>query len=623
MRPEEVEDLLRDAEAVLSKDPEGVPVLEVGNTIADDYVRLQYYSEMLTTLAEVASLRGKYRQPLVDPLTFFEHPDYMGGAMSLWPELKKAVVECLSGQYTESVWTGSLGTGKTTGAIAVTSYLLYEVLNLRDPHGELEMDRGSEISFAFQSLQGKAAYTTGYLRFRAAIESSPWFQQYAPFDKEAKSIIRFSDRRIIVEPLSGESTSAIGENIYSFVLDECNHQKVTGQSSKSADGGVYDQAMENYRALARRRESRFTRGGRVRGMICMCGSANYPGQFTDRKKDQVREQLARTGKTDIYVYDKRPWDVQPPGRFSEERFRVYYGDGLSRPRIMSPHEPTIDNVVDVPVEYYSSFASDLEGSLRDIAGIAVGAQNRFIGDAQAVAAAFGTRKNLFDPDWCDFENFPANLSKRPIQNPKEPRYIHGDLSLSMDFAGLAMGHLDGFQAVDRGDGIIETLPRIVLDFVLSIRPPGNGKQIHFQKIKNLLQAIIKLGYPVEWFSLDGFQSADMLQTAKAWGLRTGVVSMDRTPRPHVIARQAILDGRVEGPDCELLRTEATTLMWIPAKGKVDHPPGGSKDLMDCATGVIYGLTRNRKNWIRHGVPLTQIPASLKQDLSSQKSKGNV
>ena len=359
-------------------------------------------------------------------------------------------------------------------------------------------------------------------------------------------------------------------------------------------------------------------------MICLCGSANYPGQFTDVKRDEAREQLAREGRTDIFVSDKRAWEVQPEGRFGKERFRVFTGDGVSRPRVLEDGEAAPeDRVVEVPVEYRSAFESDVQGALKDVAGIATSAEGLFIPDAEAIARAFGSAGSCFLTDWCDFNTAPVRLSKRPPDDPSEPRYVHIDLSLSLDNAALAMGYLRDFAAVDRGGGVVETLPSVRFDGLLSIRPPGGGQQVPFQKVKAVIKALLDLGYPIKYVSLDGFQSADMIQTMRAWKMRSGVVSLDRKPGPYNVTRQALLDGRVSGSSVELVRTELPELRWIPAKQKVDHPPGGSKDLADCVAGVIHGLSTRRELWARHGVSVRQMPESLRQAVNPAREDGSV
>lgn len=613
MTPIQVQDEVAEVESILSASPDGAAVVDVGEQIEDPYKRLAFYVEMMETLAAVAPARDKFLQPPVDPRTFLTHPDYMGGVFNLWPKVLDAVVDCCEGEYVEAVFTGAIGTGKSTAAAAVTAYHLYLVMNLRNPHRELEIAENSEISFAFQSLQSKAAFVAGYSRFRVAIEKSPWFSEHAPFDKNATSLIKFLNHRVIVESLSGEDTGAIGENVISFVLDEVNHMKIVGQSARSATGEVYDQALQNYRALARRRESRFMRGGKPLGMVCLCGSANYAGQFTDRKRDEMERELTAHGKSNIFFFDKRAWDVQPEGRFSPERFRIYVGDGVAKPYIMRDGEtPPDGNVIEVPEDYRRAFEGDIYGALKDVAGIAAAGDGFFIPSKPAIAKAFGPRANPFDPPWCDFVKHPAQLRKLAIVNPAEPRYCHIDLSLTGDSAGLCVGHASRFVKMDRGSGLVEILPEITLDAALSIRPSGGGAQIPFSKIRAVVKTLIDLGYPIKWVSLDGFQSADTIQILRGWGLLSGLLSLDKTPRPYTTFKVAIIDGRVVGVDSPLLREEVGDLRWIPQKQKVDHTTLGSKDLADCAAGVVHGVSMKREVWVRHGVPLRQIPESLRQ-----------
>jgi len=37
---------------------------------------------------------------------------------------------------------------------------------------------------------------------------------------------------------------------------------------------------------------------------------------------------------------------------------------------------------------------------------------------------------------------------------------------------------------------------------------------------------------------------------------------------------------------------------------------GSRDCADAIAGVAYGLTYRREIWVRHQIPLAEIPASL-------------
>lgn len=583
---------------------EAPETVAMGEAIADPHKRVRFYLEAIDVLKAHRAAMQQEKEPPVGPRRFFTDPHYMGASVSLWPALFDEVCEACSGKYIEAVWTGAIGTGKTTGALAVLAYYLYRVMNLRSPHKTFDLDPNSEIVFVMQSVTGGTAFTVDYMRFRRMLESSPWFQLNAPHEKDRKATIQFHDSAVFVQPLPGTETAAIGENVFGGLIDEVNHMKVVQKSAKKRDGAAYDQMLENYRAISRRRESRFQRVGRVPGMLCLVGSANYAGQFTDRKKAERDRQLQSTGETSIYLFDKRPWEVQPEDRFSPQRFSVFLGDGSRKPRILKPGEAINPNdapyVMAVPVDYRSQFESDLPGAIKDIAGMALQGFSNFIPNYAAIKAAFGTKRNLFTPDWCDFDTQGAVIPKHSIPLPKEPRYVHIDLALSMDNAAFCMGHVSGFKVVNRGGGVQDVFPQITIDGLLSIRPSG-GSQIPIHKIKKLVFALQTLGYKIEWVSLDGFQSADFIQTMRRSGIRSGIVSLDRTPEPYMATKQLILDGCVHGPPSELACTELSELVWVSKDTKVDHPPDGSKDLADTIAGTCYGLATKRAVWVRWGV----------------------
>lgn len=596
-------------------------VVQAGQSIVSPRKRGQFYIAVLDDMEARERAMKRFKEPPVSAEVFFTDPYFMGNTLSLWPRLKEQIIEACSGQYTEAVLTGAIGTGKTTGALAILANSLYHVMNLRSPHAEYGLDQNSEIAFVMQSVTGKTAYTVDYMRFRRMLENSPWFQRNAPHDPEKKATIQFIDpdtRRpvpIFVQPLPGTETAAIGENVFAGLIDEVNHMKVVQQSSKKMNGQAHDQMLENYRAISRRRESRFQRTGQVPGMLCLVGSANYAGQFTDRKKQERDRQLERDGKTSIFIFDKRPWEVQPDDRFTPERFNVFMGDGTRKPRVIPKHERISVNdtpyIMEVPVDYLNAFESDLSGAVKDIAGVALHGFSNFIGNYTAINAAFGTRTNIFKPDWCDFETQGAVIPKHKIENPDLPRYLHIDLALSMDNAAVSMAHCPGFREIDRGGGMKDLMPVIRFDGMLTIRPTG-GSQIPIHKIKKLVFALQSLGYKIEWVSLDGFQSADFIQTMKRNRITSGLVSLDRTPEPYMLTRQLIYDGCCEGPSSDLARSELKDLVWVGQKQKVDHPTEGSKDLADTIAGCCYGLATKRVVWVRWGIDPRKSSVMLKQ-----------
>ena len=270
----------------------------------------------------------------VDVQTFVESPYFLNRRGTLYPAVMEELRELNSGKYVEAVLTGAIGTGKSTIALFTTAYQLYVLSCLKDPHGLFNLDPSSEIVFAFQSLTKDLAESIDYERFRAMLTTLPISTSTFRSTRRSSPKCVFPNR-IVVRPLSGDVNAAIGSNIFGAILDEVNFMARVEQSKSAVDGGLFDQAVEMYNSIVRRRKSRFmAAGGRLPGMVCLVSSKRYPGEFTDRKQVEAREELARSGKTGIFVYDRTLWQIKPKGTYGEKRFRLFLGDVARKPRIL-------------------------------------------------------------------------------------------------------------------------------------------------------------------------------------------------------------------------------------------------------------------------------------------------
>ena len=339
------------------------------------------------------------------------------------------------------------------------------------------------------------------------------------------------------------------------------------------DGSVYDQAAENYNAIARRRESRFMQMGVLPGLLCIVSSANYPGGLTDRKRAE-----ARTNRS-IYVYDKRLWEIRPE-RFGAERFRVFVGDETRHPRILSEKDVVAaedePKTVHVPLEYQRQFQNDLLKSIRDIAGYSTQALHPFMLNSDAVAACFGKVKSIGSRQAIDFKHTFLQIFPELVQHPNEPRFAHIDLSRTKDSAGLSIGHVPGFKHMNRGD-YQETLPIIQFDLILEIMPPPGG-EIEYERIRQLLYNLRdKIGVPIKWVSFDQYQSTDSQQILHQNGFIVGYQSLDTDTAGYDMTKQAFYDDRILAPEHEKALREMVTLEFDAKHLTIDHPPQGSKD----------------------------------------------
>lgn len=562
----------------------------------------------------------KYKATPVGAREFIESPSYMNAGKVVWESCMDEIEEMSSGRYVECVLTGAIGTAKTTIALYVQAYQLYLLSLLTDPHEEFDLDPASEIMVIFQSINANVAKDVAYSRFRNMILASPYFKRHFMFREDLVSEMRFP-KNIIYKPVSGADTAAIGQNVIGALIDEVNFMEVIQNSKKSKDGEVYDQAVKIYTSIARRRESRFMKKGFLPGMVCLMSSRNYPGQFTDKK-----EKEALTNPR-IRIYDKRLWELRPE-RFSGETFWIFCGDQTRKPRMLSNSEAeemiaAADKkgeksfVMAVPVEYQKTFEDDMMGSLRDIAGVATQALHPFIIDTDKIAPCFGKTPSVLSRDSCDFVNTKIHVFPNRFTNLHCPRFVHIDLALTGDSAGVSCGYIRRFVKVQRSAIEVEILPEFVFDFCLEVKPPIGG-EIEFAKIRELLYVCKKLKLPIRWVTLDSFQSTDTKQILASKGFNTGTKSCDTDMAPYNILKASVIDGRLLAPESVKAVKEIGQLEKISQINKVDHPPNGSKDVSDSIAGVVFGLFVQQEIWLDHGITPSMI-AKMGETYAAAKS----
>lgn len=538
---------------------------------------------------------------------FIESREFLDAGDGIWPVIMDELEEINSGKYIELLLTGSIGSAKTHVAIYTIAYQLYLMSCMDDPAPAFGQDRSAELMIIFQNINEPLAKIP-YKRFRSIIQRSPYFKNHFPYNKDLESEMQFP-HNIIVKPVGGSMTAVLGQNVIMGLLDEVNFMEIVEKSKKEAEGKKFDQAEELYSTLVMRRKTRFIdarrEGNSLPGIFCMASSKRYPGQFTDRKQKE-----AETDPT-IYVYDKRVWEVKPIGTFGAERFRVYIGDPSHLPRIIkTPEEvrPWMDGMIDeIPMEFKSDFEKNIFKALKDIGGRSTRVNNPFIIDLEALRTCFGVVENIVSRDNCDFQDTTALIISENIKNLQHKRFAHIDLGLTGDSAGVAIGHVPGFARMSRSNSEpSELMPVIQFDLLLEVAPPING-EVNFAKIRNILHELREqYGMEIKWLSMDSFQSRDTLQIMAAKGMITGLQSIDRTPEPMDFLKSAFMDNRVNAPAHAKAMQEAEFLQIDETNGKVDHPPGGTSDVIQAMAGVVYGISRQALIWAEHNIGLEEM-----------------
>jgi hypothetical protein len=397
--------------------------------------------------------------------------------------------------------------------------------------------------------------------------------------------------------------AALGQNVLCATIEEVNFMARVEGSRRAPDREAYDQAESIYRDVENRRKSRFARFGRLPGLLCLVSSSRYPGQFTDQKIKEAKSNPR------IYAFNYPTWGTKPKETFSGSTFRVFVGDAVRRGRIVVDDEtlPVEDQerTIAVPVEFRENFERDTIEALRSLAGVSILASRPFLLDAERVSRCFGRRPSILNVDETAGLHSGAVITyPARFERPDLPRFVHVDLGLSRDAAGIACGFVREFVTTSTG----ERAPVIILDFVLRVLPPPNA-EIEFAGVRRLLSRLRDEGLPIRWVTFDLFQSADSRQILAQHGFTTGYQSIDRVQSgnagPYDVLKTALYDQRIEAPNHRVALRELLSLEQDARTGRIDHTPHGSKDCGDAIAGVVYGLARRREVYALMREPVVQ------------------
>jgi len=380
-----------------------------------------------------------------------------------------------------------------------------------------------------------------FAEVRGRIERSPWFQREFPPAKGVSSRIIFTrgDKPLplIIEPLGSSERGPLAYDCYCCAIDEAGW-------FVESEGKLGDLAENLYHRIHSRTISRFLGDG----VLMNLSAPRYVDDFVQRRVRQIEEGDDER----LYASRKATWETHP-------QLRAELKNGKS----FEVLHPETGARVDIPLSLQSAFDGNPDMSWRDFGAVPVGALTPL--DPKA-------------------SHFLQKCATRPGPSP-EPEghalyYVHGDIGLTKDACAVAMVHVSGFS----GDGE----PKVVVDRVEIIpRRPDTG-QVEIEDVKRLVLRWRKEGYQIAQVSFDQYQSADLLQRLGRVGMRAKLVSVDAGTEAYDRLKVLLHEGRFAyfagTPAAERFEREYRQLELV--KGvKVDHPPGGSKDVTDAIAGA--------------------------------------
>ena len=480
---------------------------------------------------------------------FIDEPQYLGLGGQCCAAVRETLAALFSeaSPYREAALLWGIGAGKSFLTSIANAYIVYRCLCLRDPQAYYGLAPGSTIAVVNFSVTARQAHKVVFSEVAARIDNAPCFRQRG-FQRDYKiaSELRWPQQGIVIFPGNSQATSAIGYNVLAAVVDEASFLPDVEESVRVAgEGGDYryDAAEELYNAIAKRILSRGNARWRADSLFCMISSPRYVDDFLERK--------AQEAATSSRVFHTRipTWEGAPKSKLSGSTF-----------------EDAVCGAV--PEEFRDQFERNPEKARRDLGARPSEAVGGFFSDPSKIASmANPHHRSPFLED--------GSLSPSFHGRHRGPLCVHVDLGLKRDACGIAGAYQDGH--------------RIVLAFVKRILPADHGGEIDFAEVRQfILDLRDRHGWALACVSYDGWQSVESRQLLEKAGVITREISVDRTTAAYDTFKELLLGGRLDYYDDPDLRNELTRLELVKGR-KVDHPPGGSKDVADAAAGAVYNL----------------------------------
>ena len=525
----------------------------------------------------------------VDLKTFVTSPDYLG--LPPLSEYQYTLIEKGSQIYKESTLIKlygeeegqrrfkqtcteiiaqlGKGSGKDYTSTISVSYMVYLLLCLKDPATYYGKPPGDTIDIINIAVNAQQANNVFFKGFKTRIERSPWF--VGKYDPKA-SEIRF-DKNVNVYSGHSEREAFEGYNVIAVILDEISGfatENTTGHDQAKTADAIYDM----YRGSV---VSRFPDYGKVI-LLSFPRFKNDPIQkFYDsviaEKETVIRSKLLKmdedlpdeTSGNEILVeweedhivsYNipkvyalKRPtWDINPTKKIEDFKIEFYKNmpDALSRFACMPPEA----------IDAFFKSREKIELAFRNTA---------------LAVDQFGRLEPWFAPD------------------PDKDYFIHVDLAQKHDHCAVAISHVQRWVNIKVTDTYSQPAPIVEVDAVRYWTPTAD-KSVDFTEVKDYILALRTAGFKIRLCTFDRWNSHDMMQQLKQYGINTETLSVAK--KHYDDMAMVVLEERLSGPHIKLLIDELLQLKIM--RDKVDHPRKGSKDLADAVCGSIYNaisLTR--------------------------------
>ena len=519
----------------------------------------------------------EFEERPIDLRTFVTSPEYLG--LPKLSEYQYTLIEKSSQVYKEStliklfgeeegqrmykqtaneiVAQLGKGSGKDYCSTISVAYIVYLLLCLKDPAHYYGKPPGDSIDIINIAINAQQANNVFFKGFRTRIDKSPWFTgKYT----EKASEIKFN-KNITVHSGHSEREAWEGYNVIVVILDEISGfsvENTTGHEQAKTGSAIY----EMYRASV---DSRFPDYGKV----ILLSFPRYKNDYIQQRYDDVVADKEIVVRSHHFKLDSDLPDGTEGNEFDiewEEDHILNY----KYPRMYALKRPTWDVNPTRKIDDFKVFAC-----------MPTEAIDAFFKSREKIERAFSNGAIAVD-EFGRFENWFA-------PDPDKEYFLHVDLAQKHDHCAVAMAHVQKWVNVKVTDTYSQPAPIVEIDAVRYWTPTPD-KSVDFTEVKDYILSLRTKGFKVRVCTFDRWNSHDMMQQLKQYGINTETLSVAK--KHYDDMAMVVAEDRLSGPAIKLLIDELLQLKIM--RDKVDHPRKGSKDLADAVCGSVYNAISRSK-----------------------------
>lgn len=465
------------------------------------------------------------------------------------------------------------GSGKDYCSTISVSYIVYLLLCLKDPATYYGKPPGDTIDILNIAVNAQQANNVFFKGLKTRISRSPWF--VGKYDPKASEII--FDKSVNVYSGHSEREAFEGYNVIAVILDEISGfatENTTGHDQAKTADAIYSM----YRGSV---ISRFPDYGKV---ILL----SFP-RFKNDPIQKFYDSVIAEKETVIRSKTMKMDEDLPDGTQGNEITVEWEEDHIKSymfPKTFALKRPTWEinptkKIEDFKVDFYR----DMPDSLSRFACMPPEAVDAFFKSREKIEKAFSNTALAVD----EF----GRLEPWFKADPNKDYFIHVDLAQKHDHCAVAISHVKNWVNVKVTDVFSQAAPVVEVDAVRYWTPTAD-KSVDFTEVKDYIIGLRSAGFNIRICTFDRWNSHDMMQQLKAYGINTETLSVSK--RHYEDMAMIVLEERLSGPYIPLLIDELLQLKIM--RDKVDHPRKGSKDLADAVCGSIYNaISRSKQDSI--------------------------